>query len=148
MTLRNRIRLALLLVGATLLVGVAGFRYIEGWPWFDGLYMTVITMTTIGYGEIQPLSEAGRVFNIFLIIAAVVAGGFLVATVTQAMLEFELGNILGRRRMEREIAKLNGHYIICGAGRWPGSSAPAAFPSCWWKGRRSAPSGRWRKAFR
>lgn len=117
MTLRTRIRLALLLIATVLLTGVVGFHLIEGWPWFDGLYMTLITMTTVGYGETHPLSPTGKVFNVFLIVAAVLAGGFLVATGTQAMLEFELSNILGRRRMEREIAKLKDHYIICGAGR-------------------------------
>lgn len=117
MTIRNQIRLSLVVLAAVLFVGIVGFRYIEGWPWFDGLYMTLITMTTIGYTEVHPLSPSGRVFNTFLIIAAVMAGGFLVATGTQAMLEFELSSILGRRRMEREIAKLKDHYIICGAGR-------------------------------
>lgn len=116
-TIQNRIRLALVLIAVVLLTGVVGFHVIEEWNWFDGLYMTVITMTTVGYREVHPLSPAGEVFNIFLIVAAVISGGFLLATATQAMLEFELTNVLGRRRMEREIAKLKDHYIICGAGR-------------------------------
>jgi voltage-gated potassium channel len=116
-TLQNRIRLALLMIVVVLVTGVVGFHTIEGWPWFDGLYMTLITMTTVGYGETHALSPAGRVFNIFLILAAVTTGGFLVATATQAMLEFELHKFVGRRRMERELAKLHDHYIICGAGR-------------------------------
>src|SRR3989338_5246013 len=152
MTIQNRIRLSLIVLATVLLVGIVGFHYIEGWPWFDGLYMTLITMTTIGYTEVHPMSPAGRVFNVFLIIAAVMAGGFLVATGTQAMLEFELTSILGRRRMEREIAKLKDHYIICGAGGgggaapWRASCAPAASPSFWWRRKRRAPSGRWTKA--
>lgn len=117
MSIHNRIRLALLLLATVVATGTVGFHYIEGWSWLDGLYMTVITMTTVGYGETHPLSDLGKVFNTFLIIMAVMAGGFLVATFTQAMLEFEFGKFLGRRRMEREIAKLNNHYIICGAGR-------------------------------
>jgi voltage-gated potassium channel len=117
MSLRNRLRLALILIATVILTGAMGFHYIEGWPWFDGLYMTLVTMTTVGYGETHPLSPAGKVFNVFLILAAVLAGGFLVATSTQAMLEFELGHFLGRRRMERELAKLKDHFIICGAGR-------------------------------
>ena len=94
-----------------------GFHVIEGWSWFDGFYMTLTTMTTIGYGEIHPLSHAGRIFNSFMIVAAVLAGGFVIATFSQTLLEFEFGKALGRRRMERELAKLSGHYIICGAGR-------------------------------
>ena len=117
MNLAKRIRMALLLILGIFIVGATGFHFIEGWPWFDGLYMTLITMTTVGYGEIHPLSHTGRIFNVFLILASVLAGGFLVAAFTQAMLEFELGLVLGRRRMEREIAKLTGHYIVCGAGR-------------------------------
>src|SRR3970282_1869146 len=99
MSIRNRLRLALFLIASVIFTGVAGFHYIEGWPWFDGLYMTLITMTTVGYGETHTLSMPGRVFNTFLIVLAVLAGGFLVATSTRAMLEFELSGILGRRRV-------------------------------------------------
>ena len=112
-----RLRLALLVIGGVILFGMAGFHFIEDWPWLDGLYMTVITLTTIGYGEVHTLSQAGRVFNLFLIVMAVMSGSFLLATFTQAMIEFEIGKFFGRRRMEREISRLDGHYIICGAGR-------------------------------
>ena len=117
MTVQARLRLALLLVVVVLVVGATGFHYLENWNWFDGLYMTVITMTTVGYGETHPLSPIGRIFNVLLILSSVVAGGFLIGTFTQAMLELELMNVLGRRRMEREIARLTEHTIICGAGR-------------------------------
>ncbi len=117
MTIQKRLRIALVLIAAVLFIGTAGFRLIEGWPWFDGLYMTLITMTTVGYGETHPLSPVGRVFNTFLILTAVTAGGFLVASFTHAMIEFEFSKFLGRKRMERELAKLQDHYIICGAGR-------------------------------
>jgi len=117
MSLRNRISLVLILLALVVLSGCIGFHYLEGWPWFDAFYMTLTTMTTVGYGEIHPLSHAGRVFNSFLIVGSVIAGGFTIATFTQALLEFEFGKVFGRRRMEREIAKLKGHYIICGAGR-------------------------------
>ncbi|MGD1212221.1 MAG: potassium channel protein [Candidatus Acidiferrales bacterium] len=109
--------LALILLTTVVLGGTLGFHIIEGWSWFDGFYMTLTTMTTIGYGEIRPLSLAGRVFNSFMIVAAVLAGAFVIATFSQTLLEFEFGKALGRRRMERELAKLSGHYIICGAGR-------------------------------
>ena len=117
MKLQYRFSSALLLLGAVLFSGALGFRVIEGWSWFDGLYMTVITMTTVGYGEVKVLSDAGRVFNTFLIIASVMAGGFLVATFTHTMLEFELGRVLGRRRMAKELSKMRNHIIVCGAGR-------------------------------
>jgi voltage-gated potassium channel len=99
------------------LVGTAGFHYIEHWSWFDSFYMVVITFSTIGYGEVHPLSHAGRVFNIGLIVAGVAVVFLMIGALTQALLEFELGKLFGKRRMEREIANLKDHYIICGAGR-------------------------------
>ncbi len=117
MTFRSRLRIALIVLAVVFLAGAAGFHYIEGWTWFDGFYMTLTTMTTVGYGEIYPLSHVGRVFNSFLILASVLAGGYTIATATQGLLEFEFGKVFGRRRMEKELAKLSDHYIICGAGR-------------------------------
>jgi voltage-gated potassium channel len=98
-------------------VGTAGFHYIEHWSWFDSFYMVVITFSTIGYGEVHPLSHLGRAFNIGLIIAGVAVVFLMIGALTQALLEFELGKVFGKRRMGREIANLKDHYIICGAGR-------------------------------
>src|SRR5215469_8583443 len=98
-------------------VGTAGFHYIEHWSWFDSFYMVVITLSTIGYQEVHPLSFAGRVFNVAVIIAGVALVFLLIGSLTQALLEFELRKVFGRRRMERELASLKNHYIICGAGR-------------------------------
>ena len=112
------IALACVIAGST-----AGYHWIEGWPWFDGFYMVITTLTTIGYQEVHPLSHAGRVFNIFVIIAGVSLALVAVGTVTQALLEFELQSFFGRRKMEREINRLSGHYIICGAGRVGRSAA-------------------------
>ncbi|HYH01173.1 MAG TPA: potassium channel protein [Terriglobales bacterium] len=109
------------LIGLALLVflgvGTTGFHVIEGWSWFDGFYMTLTTFTTIGYQETHPLSPSGRVFNVFLIISGVSLVFLGIGTLTQALVEFELRDLFGRRRMEREIERLSGHYIICGAGR-------------------------------
>lgn len=97
--------------------GTAGFHYIEHWSWFDSFYMVVTTFTTIGYQEVHPLSHAGRVFNSFLIITGVSVVFVMIGALTQALLEFELVKVFGKRRMERELAGLKNHYIICGAGR-------------------------------
>lgn len=105
---------ALLCVG---LIGTAGFHYIEHWSWFDGFYMVLTTLTTIGYGETHPLSPVGRYFNVGIILAGVGLVFLILGALGQALLEFEFNNLFGRRRMEREIGRLNGHYIICGAGR-------------------------------
>ena len=114
--LRNlrHIGLALLLVVAA---GTAGYHFIEGWPWFDGFYMVVTTLTTIGYQEVHPLSHGGRVFNVFVILAGVSLLLLGIGALSQALLEFELQSFFGRRRMEREIGRLDSHYIICGMGR-------------------------------
>src|SRR5262245_40446619 len=105
---------ALLLLSAA---GTVGFRFIEHWSWFDSFYMVVIKLSTIGYQEVHPLSHPGRVFNSVLIIAGVAMVFLMVGALTQALLEFELIKLFGRRRMEREVANLRNHYIICGAGR-------------------------------
>jgi len=117
MKIRKRIAVVASLLAAVLVVGMAGFHWIEGWSWFDGFYMALTTMTTIGYGEIHPLSRAGRIFNSLLIVTSVIAVGATIATVSQVLLQFEFGKAFGRRRMEHELAKLSHHYIICGAGR-------------------------------
>ena len=114
--LRNLRNIGLLLV-LVMTIGTAGYHFIEGWPWFDGFYMVVTTLTTIGYQEVHPLSHAGRVFNVFVILAGVSLLLLGVGALSQALLEFELQTFFGRRRMEREIARLDGHFIICGLGR-------------------------------
>ncbi len=109
------------LIGAALLllalIGTAGFHFIEGWTWFDGLYMI------IGYQEIHPLSHAGRIFNLALIVSGVSLVFLGIGSLTQALLEFELASFFGKRKMEREISRLSDHYIICGAGRVGRSAA-------------------------
>lgn len=99
------------------LIGTAGYHYIEHWSWFDGFYMVLITLTTIGYGEVHQLSQAGRYFNVGIILAGVGLVFLILGAMGQALLEFEFNNLFGRRKMEREIGRLSGHYIICGAGR-------------------------------
>jgi voltage-gated potassium channel len=97
--------------------GTVGFHYIEHWGWFDSFYMVVITLSTIGYHEVHPLSSGGRIFNVALIVAGVSLMFVMIGSLTQALLEFELVKVFGRRRMQREVASLKNHYIICGAGR-------------------------------
>jgi voltage-gated potassium channel len=113
---RNLRLIGISLVGL-MLIGTVGFHFIEGWPWFDGFYMVVTTFTTIGYQEVHPLSHAGRIFNVALILVGVSLVFLGIGSLTQALLEFELASFFGRRKMEREIGRLSDHYIICGAGR-------------------------------
>lgn len=111
------LRIISLALIALVLIGIVGFHYIEGWTWFEGFYMVLTTITTIGYGELHPLSHIGRLFNTFIIITGVGLLLLLTGGAAQALLEFEFDTVVGRRRMEREISRLSGHYIICGAGR-------------------------------
>ena len=108
---------------ALVFIGMAGFHFIEGWPWFDGFYMVITTISTIGYGEVHPLSHAGRIFNTVIIITGVGLVLLFFGGATQTLLEFELQSIFGRRRMDREIGRLAEHYILCGAGRVGRSAA-------------------------
>ena len=120
--LRN-LRMIGLALALVILAGTVGFHFIEGWPWFDGFYMVVTTLTTIGYQETHPLSHAGRVFNVCVIVAGVSLVFLAIGALTQALLEFELRSFFGRRQMERDISRLSDHYIICGAGRVGRSAA-------------------------
>ena len=128
-----KLKFLLAALAVLVLVGVAGFHYIEHWSWFDGFYMVLTTITSIGYGEIHPLSHVGRIFNSFIIVTGVGLVLLLVGGASRALLEFELQSVFGRRRMEREISRLSDHFIICGAGRVGRSVArelarkPAAF---------------------
>jgi len=99
------------------LIGMLGFHLIEGWSWFDSFYMVLMTITTIGYSEIHPLSHAGRVFNVFVMIFGVGLVFLGIGATASALLEFELLSFFGRRRMQKEIGRLTRHYVICGAGR-------------------------------
>jgi voltage-gated potassium channel len=114
--LRNLRTIGLLLL-LVMAVGTVGYHYIEHWSWFDGFYMVVTTLTTIGYEEDHPLSHAGRVFSVFVILTGVSLLLLGVGALSQALLEFELQSFFGRRRMQREIGRLDSHYIICGLGR-------------------------------
>ncbi len=113
----QNLRILVAVLALVILIGTAGFHFIEGWSWFDGFYMVVTTFTTIGYGETHPLSHAGRVFNVSLIFVGVGTVFLIIGALTQSVLEFEFNQLFGRRKMEREISRLSGHYIICGAGR-------------------------------
>jgi voltage-gated potassium channel len=115
--IRTRLIWVVLALATTLLVGTLGFIWIEDYPAFDAFYMTLTTLLTVGYGELHPLSFAGRVFNSVLILGGVtvilLATGFL----TQTIIELELNQFFGKRRTKQMIDKLSDHYILCGFGR-------------------------------
>ena len=102
----------LMLLGDTI-----GYMIIEGWSFTDAVYMTVITLSTVGYGEVQRLSPTGRIFTIVVIILGVGFVFYLAGSIIQFMVEGRIREILGRRKLEKKIRGQKGHYIICGYGR-------------------------------
>ena len=98
-------------------VGSLGFSWIEDWPLLDGVYMTVITISTVGYGEAHPLSDYGKGFAVFLIVAGLGTAIYTFSILGQTLLEGELAEVLGRRRMKSHRGNLEDHYIVCGNGR-------------------------------
>jgi voltage-gated potassium channel len=105
------------LLAIALIGGSIGFRVIEGYSWLDAFYMTLLTITTIGYSDIHPLSSSGKIFNSVLIIYGVSAMFFSVGVVTQTVIELELHDLFGKRRRKRAIMRLKDHYLVCGFGR-------------------------------
>ncbi len=118
------IRIAVAIV-LTLATGTIGFTLIEHWPVFDSFYMTLITITTVGYQEVHTLSQAGRIFNSFMIFFGVTTMFFAIGGMTQTVIELELNQYFGKRRIRTMIEKLENHYIVCGYGR-VGRGAAAA----------------------
>ena len=118
MTAQARIILAIVLLTTVVLGGTAGFMLIEGWPLGDSLYMAVITVSTVGYGEVRPLSAGGRALTVVVIVFAVAALGYSATAIGAYLAEGHLVQDFRRRRMERAIRRLRDHYIICGGGRF------------------------------
>ncbi len=113
----KRIKLAICIVLFILGTGTVGYTFIDGYSPLDAFYMTVITITTVGYGEIQQLSEAGRVFTIFLILFGVGSIAFAAGAFTELIIERSANPDRWKKPMEKKISKLKGHTIICGHGR-------------------------------
>ncbi len=115
--LRRRLILIGLALALVLSFGTVGFMSIEHYPVFDAFYMTLTTVTTVGYAEIRALSHAGRVFNSFLILFGVTTIFLAVGAMTQTVIELELNQFFGKRRVKGMIDKLENHIILCGFGR-------------------------------
>lgn len=107
----------IIILVAVLLVGTVGYMIIEQWTFLDALYMTVITITTVGYREVGSVSEAGRIFTIFIIFTGMGIIAYILGMVAQVMVDFQVRTIIGRRKLGKQIQALKDHFIICGFGR-------------------------------
>ena len=117
MDIKEKVLRHLAILAALLATGIIGFRLTEGWSFLKALYCTVITITTVGYGDITPMTRNGRIFAIFLVLTGAGAVLYIFTSITQSIIEGEFQEIVGRRRMERTIGELKDHYIICGFGK-------------------------------
>jgi len=115
--LRKKLLLAFLLIFLVISFGTLGYMSIEGWSLLDSLYMTIITLASVGYKEVHDLSFNGKMFTIVLIIGGVGTVAYALTAGAKIILEGELLDVFGRRRLEKKIKELKDHYIICGYGR-------------------------------
>jgi voltage-gated potassium channel len=113
----RQVAIVLGMVAGLLAVGTIGFRLTEHWSWFNCLYATLMTVSTIGAEPENQLSQGGKMFNVALIFLGLGVIGYAIGMLTHGVIQSELGHFFGRRRMEREISSLKDHFIICGAGR-------------------------------
>jgi voltage-gated potassium channel len=102
---------------AIILVGTVGYRTIEGWSWGDSVYMSVITLTAVGYEEVHPLSNPGRAFTGIILFSGITGLGLWFAFLTSFIVELDLGHAIRKRKILKKVRKMKNHVIVCGAGR-------------------------------
>ncbi|MGM0452865.1 MAG: potassium channel family protein [Thermodesulfobacteriota bacterium] len=117
MEIPKHLKISVSLLLLSMAMGISGYMIIEGWSFMDALYMTVISMTTVGYGEIHQMSFAGRVFTIMVICSGVLFFLYVTSALVQYLVEGQILNALGRRTLNKKIQKMKDHHIVCGYGR-------------------------------
>ncbi len=115
--LRRRLFISVIMITFMVTFGTVGYMKIEKWNFLDSIYMTIITLASVGFKEVRELSDNGRIFTIFLIIGGVGTVLYVLNNGAKIILEGEFKEIFGRRRLEKRIKEMKGHYIICGYGR-------------------------------
>jgi voltage-gated potassium channel len=112
-----KIRYAIMALAAAIVFGTIGFHFVEGWTLADSLYVTVQTLTTVGYGDVPPRSGAGRLFAVLVMLLGAGGVALAVSTIVQSVVKWELVSTFGQRRLTKKMSKLRDHYIVCGSGR-------------------------------
>jgi voltage-gated potassium channel len=115
--LASRIHKTLFLVFAIILLGVAGYMILSDYSFVDALYMTVITITTVGFGEVQPFTPVEKIFTVFLILTSITVFGYAVSTFSEYLVSGKLFEQFKHRKVEKKVKSLKGHTIVCGFGR-------------------------------
>lgn len=113
----RKLIVAQILLFLVIATGTAGYYYIEDMEVFDAFYMTLITISTVGFGEVKTLHTAGRLLTVFIIISGISLLTYTLSQIATIFIEGELRKILGRKKMQRQLAQLQDHFIICGYGR-------------------------------
>ncbi len=108
--------LTIILIVLVIFGGTVGYQIIEGWSFIEALYMTIITISTVGFKEVGQLSNAGRIFTIFLILGGIIIITSGISLIFSSIIEGTFGEIIRRQRMEKKLAKIKNHFIICGFG--------------------------------
>jgi voltage-gated potassium channel len=113
----SKLKITLVVLFIIFIIGTFGFHIIEGWSFVDSFYTTIITLTTVGYGDFTPRTAEGKIFAVFIIIFGVGMMFYSLVLMAETFIEARLRNLLGRGKLEKTIEKMNNHYIICGGGR-------------------------------
>jgi len=113
----SKIKLSLLLFGGIIVFGTVGYSIVDHMPLFDAFYMTIITISTVGFSEIRPLSPAGRLITIIIIVTGISLGTYTLGLLVRIFVEGELQFFLGRRKLRKQLSDIKNHYIVCGFGR-------------------------------
>ncbi|MGC1516994.1 MAG: NAD-binding protein [Maribacter sp.] len=114
---RSKIYLAFSLMVIVLIFGVFGYRLISDYSWVDAFYMTIITVTTVGFSEVRPMGPEGKIFTVILIVTSVFIFGFAISVITEYLLSRNSLESLKKKKMKNSIASLNQHVLLCGFGR-------------------------------
>ncbi|MDO6605038.1 potassium channel family protein [Arenibacter palladensis] len=114
---RSRMYLALALLVMVLLFGVLGYRFLSDYTWIDAFYMTIITVTTVGFSEVRPLDAEAKIFTVLLIVTSVFIFAFAISVITEYILSRNALQLLKKKKVKNKINSLSNHVIICGFGR-------------------------------
>lgn len=114
---KSKLNIAIFLLSILILSGIVGFKIISGFSWIDSVYMTIITITTVGFGEVQPLDSQSKLFTVGLILTSAVTVGYALKVITEYLISKNDINELKQKKMQKTIDNLSGHIIICGYGR-------------------------------